>query len=260
MKNEKLEAILEGLNDGQKEAVSHIDGACCVIASAGSGKALKNSTKVQTFSGQKEIGELSIGDTIIGADGLPTKVIGVYPQGKKQVYEVEFNDGNIIECCNEHLWTIQTASMRTRNNSWKTLSLQQIIDTVPLYQQNEKNKRNNCYIPMCEPVQYEKKTLPLDPYLLGALLGDGSISGKASNNSNGFTNPEKSIVEKVDFKLRKLGCELRQRGKIDYYIRCDGTVENNRKNQLKIILRQLGLQGTKSENKFIPKDYLYSNI
>lgn len=207
--------LLEGLNDNQKLAVTHMDGACCVSASAGSGKALVNSTLLQTPNGQIEIGKAKIGDTILGRDGKITSITGVYPQGKKQVYEVEFSDGHIVECCNEHLWTVQTASMRTSRNTFKTLSLQEIIDTIPLAKITKSGTRNNCYIPMTEPVEFSKKALLLNPYLLGVLLGDGYLC----KTSQSFSNSEKDIINKVNNLLNEIGYELKQSQEFDYRIK-----------------------------------------
>ena len=72
----------------------------------GCGKMEVVDNKLFTPHGRKRIGDVKIGDKVIGSDGKSHNVIGVYPQGVKPVYKVTFNDGFSVECGNEHLWTI----------------------------------------------------------------------------------------------------------------------------------------------------------
>lgn len=74
-----------------------------VNACFGSGKALDNNTGVLTPQGYKPIGQIQVGDIVFDGNGKQTIVTAVYPQGKKQVYEVEDSYGNVIRCCGEHL-------------------------------------------------------------------------------------------------------------------------------------------------------------
>ena len=77
-----------------------------INAIAGSGKALVNGTKVRAEHGYVVIENLKVGDNVYGTDGQLHKVIGVYPQGKKKVYEVEFSSGVVIPCSGDHLWEV----------------------------------------------------------------------------------------------------------------------------------------------------------
>lgn len=87
------------------------DGDQLVLANAGSGKALANTTKVLTTEGYKPIGSLTTEDMVFGTDLKPHKIKGVYPQGKKVVNTLtidcdKFSTYN-IDCCDEHLWAIE---------------------------------------------------------------------------------------------------------------------------------------------------------
>jgi len=73
---------------------------------SGAGKALRAKTKIKTPSSWVPIKDIKVGDLVMTPKGNPTKVKGVYPQGKKQLYLVEFIDGRKIECCIEHLWKV----------------------------------------------------------------------------------------------------------------------------------------------------------
>jgi phosphate starvation-inducible PhoH-like protein len=61
---------------------------------------------VLTASGWTTMGQIKLGDKVIGRDGLPTEVIGVYPKGKKDTYKVTTTDGTSTECCLDHLWNL----------------------------------------------------------------------------------------------------------------------------------------------------------
>lgn len=77
-----------------------------IQAIAGSGKALVNGTKIMTERGLRPIEKLRVGETVFGEDGKSHKILGVFPQGKKQPYEIRFNNGSVIECCKDHIWTV----------------------------------------------------------------------------------------------------------------------------------------------------------
>jgi hypothetical protein len=81
--------------DHQKEAIQKlVENKKFILADdMGLGKALESNTKIYTPSGTKKIGELTVGEKVIGNDGNPYNVIGVYPQGIKDLYRVTFNDG-----------------------------------------------------------------------------------------------------------------------------------------------------------------------
>lgn len=101
-------------SDEQKEILK-TRGDICVLACAGSGKALVNGTKVLTRDwGYVPIETLELGEQVFDGDGKIQTVLGVFPQGKKKVNKVEFIEGNVIECCDEHLWRIFVVSEEGR--------------------------------------------------------------------------------------------------------------------------------------------------
>lgn len=70
------------------------------------GKAQPTDSFVKTPGGWTMMGHLKVGDFVTAPDGTQTKVIGVYPQGKRQVYRLVFDDGRYTRCCDEHLWKV----------------------------------------------------------------------------------------------------------------------------------------------------------
>ena len=93
-----------------------------VISSAGSGKAQPNSTKIPTPDGWKLLGDIKVGDYVFNRLGKPVKVLGVYPQGELEVYNVLFEDGRSTLCNDEHLWTCYDADLKP-----KTLTTREIM-------------------------------------------------------------------------------------------------------------------------------------
>lgn len=74
----------------------------------GLGKASTLDSKLLTPQGWVKMKDISLGDNVIGSDGTPTTVTGVFPQGEKDIYEVEFSDGAKTQVCDEHLWLVRT--------------------------------------------------------------------------------------------------------------------------------------------------------
>lgn len=237
-----------------------------INASSGGGKALTNPTPVKTPIGDIAIGDIKVGQKVFGRDGKVQTVKGVFPQGKLAVYLVEFSDGTIVECNDEHLWTYQTKSQRGADkNKFKTSTLRHILDNEKL---ETKQGNKNLYIPMAEPVEYEEKDLVIPSYTLGALLGDGSFRSTWTPN---FTNSELDIVARVNKELATLGFKLGNRSSkqlneysVNWISHEEFKQETKgsllKQNKIKANLVELGLWGKKSGDKFIPDMYLKGSI
>ena len=76
---------LDKLNKEQREAAEYINGALLILAGAGTGKSLLNGSGVLTANGYVPIETLHIGDKVYGRDGELHNVIGVFPQGQKEI-------------------------------------------------------------------------------------------------------------------------------------------------------------------------------
>ena len=134
------------------------------------GKAQPLDARVRGPGGWKSMGELQVGDAVSSIDGAPSIVTGVFPQGERQVYRVRFSDGRSTECCAEHLW-------RVCHREWEA---PRVVDTARLIVMLGKFRyRNRLWIEPADERFGHGEALPVDPWLLGALLGDGSLSGTA---------------------------------------------------------------------------------
>lgn len=211
----------------------------------GLGKAQPLDAKVLTPIGWKQMGEIQPGDFVISANGRPTEVLSVYPQGMKAIHRVEFSDGSSTECCDEHLWEVNTFLRRWRKQPPRILPLKEIRQHLT---DSAGNRRH--FIPMVQPVEFKEGHLPLHPYLLGALLGDGGIA-----HSVMFSTTDGELIEKLKGLLPQ-GTQINHRDRCDYRITGLG---RGKSNSVMNALRELGLMGKKSGTKFIPKSYLYSS-
>lgn len=217
------------------------------------GKAQPLDTKIITPYGYKFMKDIKIGDYVIGGDGKQHKVIGVYPQGKKEVYEITFKDGRKTKCCKEHLWNVTTKTTRNHNRGYKTIELKEMLKK-PIKIKNDYNFR----IPTTKPVEfYNNKKLPINPYLLGALIGDGCLTlklNKANNTRNiYFSNSEEDVINKVENHLKDIGVSMHR----NIYTTNQFILSHCKKLRQDIIDLKLNC---KSSKRFIPKIYKTASV
>jgi len=250
----------------QKIAIEKLAGSKRFILAddMGLGKFLPVNTPVYTPKGTKKIGNIKIGDKVIGSDGKAHNVIGVFPQGKKETYKITFNDGFSILSGDEHLWSVSSPNYsNNRKNERQKKSL--VLSTKQMYEggkikvkgiNSNKNKEyeietyykspngnNKWQIPIVKPIQFERNdNLPIDPYLLGLGLGDGSFNKKNIRFS----------VHKDDYDDLFALLNLKENKPQDN--KRIGTIN------VGVSLYELGIEHTRSINKFIPEIYKYSSI
>lgn len=178
------------LNEYQQRVVDEIERNICVISSAASGKAICNSDFVPTPDGMRKVSDIREGDYLFDRLGRPTKVLGVFPQGEKEVYEITFGDGRTARCSDEHIWRV-TKSTWSNKNKWKDMTLKEIM-SKPLID----NSRGAYFrIPNSHAVEYPKKDYKVNPYIIGAFLGDGCCLEHALTISCGDSEVAEHIAE-----------------------------------------------------------------
>jgi hypothetical protein len=222
----------------------------------GYGKAENIENQIFTPTGTKRMGDIRVGDEVIGSNGNPTKVLGVFPQGKVEMYRVYFKDNSSVEVCGEHLWHIQSRNHKSRNKGFYIRTTKEIISEGLIDPQGG----HKWSIPMTNPVEFKPQNVWIEPYLLGALLGDGGIS---TTNSLTITSADDEILESVKSSIPPtLRVEKKKHGKFDYSI-SRKVIDNHpgdKNNPLIIYLRNYGLMGTKSHTKFIPVEYKFNSV
>jgi len=215
------------------------------------GRAQPLFTKVLTPAGFRLIGELQVGDFVIGSDGRPTEVLGVYPQGFKEIYRVYTQDGSSTLASGDHLWSVHPRDDRRRGKPARVLETKEMIGDLRAahYHRYE--------LPLLsEPVNFQSRPVPLDPYALGLLLGDGCLT---CSTTPSFATTDPELAESLGHLIP--GIEVRRKSEIDYVLsRSTGRGGDVKlKNPVTVALGQLGLAGTRSSTKFIPDDYLINS-
>lgn len=215
-----------------------------VTGAMGIGKAQPLTARVLTPTGWRAMGDVQVGDVLVNPEGGTTRVVGVHPQGVKPVYRVTFSDGAETECCDDHLWEVQTPSQRYRSGASQVLALKDMRERL-----HDPSGNRRFFVPMVAPVEMAPSApLPMDPYALGVLLGDGGLT----NATPRVTSADPEILDGLAAGL-PTGVGLRRASKYDYRIT---TRPLRRVNPLTEHLRDLGLQGLGSHEKFIPATYL----
>lgn len=253
---EKTEYIPSGISSLDKQIYGFVEGTLNIwTAYSGIGKCQSLNTLLLGENGYFRMGDVKVGDKVYGDDGELHDVTGVYPQGVKDVYKVTFSDDTSTICSKDHLWTVRISNKA--HNSFGgiyTKTLGDIMEHEKLYYDTKTGRKWNIFIPMCKPLNFPKKELPLPPYAMGCLLGDGGMARFPMS----FTNMETDIIEKLQSQLPE-GVVLVSKGNNkDYRIRDD--MKEGERNRLNSIIRELGLFGKNSHTKFIPEIYKMSSI
>lgn len=161
----------------------------------GIGKAQPLDSLVLTDSGFKTMGSLTYYDKVYGPDGDLHSILGIFPQGTKNICKVSFSDGTSTLCCDEHLWDVYNIE----NKGWITVETKQLIN------ENLKSSWGHKYfIPMTEPVKFKHRDVDVDPYVLGILIGNNSLSEDNSPHNEYKFIPEDYLYNDVDSRIALL--------------------------------------------------------
>lgn len=213
--------------------------------------------KVLTPTGWTTMGAVSVGDEVIGVDGKPHEVVGVYPQGERDIFRVHFTDGASTECTEDHVWRVASAYDR-KKGTHRVLSLAQLRANGLRYESGPAKWS----VPLVEPVHFEDAgPLPVDPYLMGLLLGDGSFrsNGKGSGGVTLAVAAADADETQAGLNLPD-GVEITRRdrgGWSEFYFRGPG---GPRPNPLTTAIRDLDLGDVPGHEKFIPGAYLHADV
>lgn len=227
----------------QRKAINHqcTHPASMLWLDMGLGKLQPNSEPVLTPTGWVQMGNLTVGDFVVGSDGKPTEILGVFPQGLCEIVEITFTDGSSCRVGWEHLWYVQNPNQKKRDQVGHVMTTRQLVDsglTRPMGNRDDAY----WYIPMVQPVHFSPVDLPLDPYLVGVILGDGTIT------------PGGSVTVCTDLEIIA-ACGLNflrhhEGGSYCAYGSVLGITE---------VMRSLGMNGKRSWEKEIPPAYLLGN-
>ncbi|GLZ04289.1 hypothetical protein Acsp03_17550 [Actinomadura sp. NBRC 104412] len=188
-------------------------------------------TKVLTPDGFRPIGDLRVGDLVIGSNGEPTPVIGVYPQGEKDIYRVGTQDGASVLASGDHLWAVRTRDDRRRGKPHRVLTTKDMIGDL------RAGHHHRYELPLLSgPVAFPPRDVPMDPYALGSSLGEGSVPesgrpGRPAPDAVSGIGPERAAHGRRTMVLER---------------------------PVETVMAGLGLQGLAPEETFVPEPYLHN--
>ena len=202
------------------------------------------------------MGDLQIGEKVYGDDGKLHKILGIYPQGKKQICEITFSDGTKTKCSDEHLWTV----IDNTNGKEITLTVNQIVENGIYKRKLDNGWTEKRYVlPKLQPLEYEKKETLISPYLMGCLLGDGCFS-----QCVGITSYDDELTDTILKELESNNYTLhrsnKEESKKDYYIVNRDYKSSLDKNIYWEEIKVLGLAKHRSDEKFMPDIYLFNSV
>jgi len=238
----------------------------------GGGKAVKVDTPIPTPDGWIRIVDLKAGDKVFGSDGKVCTVQWRSEPEYEKTYDLYFSDGSVIRASASHQWVTETKddrvkSMRRtddyrskrrasrqkrgigkrpdlalRNSTQRYAYLnkpvlgvrttQEIVDTLTV---GNKGEHNHAVL-TCEPLELPDANLPIDPYVLGAWLGDGT------STSGDITGIDREIFDEIE--------------KSGYVVSIRKDNNNFGILKLKTQLRDIGVLS----NKHIPIEYLRASL
>jgi deoxycytidine triphosphate deaminase len=214
------------------------------------GKALALDTPIPTAQGWRTMGELERGDFVFDEDGFPVLVLAVTPPiERRPCREVVFSDGTSIVTDVDHQW--RTISKNDRRHG---LHVSRIVTTGQIAETLRVQGEVNHHVPLAAAPWYPERNLPIDPYVLGVWLGDGTTAAAE------ITCADDEILEEVAAAGYSVAP---QRTRPHVYrvggtgrTRCETTGRYMRNDSLSSTLRNLGVLG----HKHVPPGYLHASI
>jgi len=212
------------------------------------GKALALDTPIPTPGGWRTMSDLRVGDEVFGVGGEPTPIIdATEPLLGRPCRELVFSDGTSVVADLSHQWMVMSRTDRGRKTA------DRILTTGEIEQSPRQGPDYNHHILLAPPVRYRERELPIDPYVLGAWIGDGT-STKAE-----ITTADERVLREIELAGYAVTASS---GPIAYRIggaghtRHQTTARYSRNGSLSSRLRSLDPLGRKR----IPREYMEASV
>lgn len=226
-------------------------GRAAIFSECGTGKGQPYGSKVLTPAGWTNIEQLKPGDMVYASDGEAYPVTGVFPKGELETYRFYYGDRTSLVFDIDHLHIVRTQNEKQKGKPWKVMSTKELIAAKNL--RYGKNGRSRNYsVPLVKPVQHTEKDFAVHPYVIGALIGNGTINGAIR-----FSSADAQTVANISERLPD-GVSIKHKYKYEYSI-ITGPTGNVRHPFREEIIR-LGLYGKHSFEKFIPLEYMDGSV
>lgn len=237
-------------------AFKNKDGVRSVVSAHGA-KALSLDSRLYTETGFTTIGDCKVGDRIFGADGKLTTITHKSKIFHKPMYELKLIDGRKLKVSEDHIHAVvhkENPAGRPRyvkkNLTTKellSLDFQYVREQAWTEGRRRKSSSNLLFIENCKPLEYPDVKLPVDPYTLGLLLGDGSLRGD-SVVLHAHKDDWVEYRKNIPYALGKIQVDKRNPNVISQSIK--GLTQK---------IRDLNLVGH-GNTKYIPEQYLRGSI
>jgi replicative DNA helicase len=201
-----LDELTNGLQAGQMVVIA---------ARPGVGKALALDTPIATPAGWTTMGEVAVGDQVIGADGRPTTVVAATDvMTGRPCYEVHFSDGSVLVADAQHQWLTETRASRRAAQEARvrggaprvTAAVRTTEELARTVRCETADARLNHSVTNAAPLEFPEAALPLPPYALGVWLGDGTSASAHYTSADpeiaAYIEAEGLVVERRTAELR----------------------------------------------------------
>lgn len=156
----------------------------------GMAKALSVDAQIITPNGNVSMGDIQVGDKVYTRNGTVTTVTHKSEIFNKPMYRMELEDGRTLDVSEDHLNIVlkRLTGKRTIGGFKEhVLTTAELLNKGVTYarkmsDRTPKGYESKWFIPTAGLVEHDVKEIPLDPYTVGAILGDGSI-----DKSTGFS-------------------------------------------------------------------------
>lgn len=226
------------------------------------GNCLPLDAPILTPSGWTTMGEIQPGDELLTPFGDVTRVSDKYEVKTRPVFEVKLRDGSSSEACPDHLWPVERWVSRLsytgeRDEKGRRLyvgtgpggkTMERIVETISTAELKARvDKGRQVDLIPIEPVMFPEKALLVDPYVLGAILGDGHINEEGEAT---FYTSDPEIVQEIE----RRGYEVAR------YEVAEGLCPKYHVKGVRADLRELGIAGKRAWEKSVPESYLFGSV
>ena len=177
-------------------------------------KGLPLDTEIPTLDGWSTIADLHEGDTIFDKDGNPTKILHKSEIHHNPCYKITFDNGDTVVADHEHRWEIAFSTSKNSKYHGEYRTEVMTTEEIANYLENLPEKRTSYDIPKIinpRPLNLENKELPIDPYVLGCWLGDGS------KQCGAITNETNNVLGEIQRRGYSLGNDISAEDKTSTY-------------------------------------------
>lgn len=167
-----VDALEVPVEDSARRTRGKTDGVMAGGAEIYELKGLAIDTPLPTPSGWTTMRDVQVGDMLIGSDGHPCRVTETSVPSWRRCYRILFDDGTSVVADGDHRWYTHAGQAHRLSGGVRTTAeIQSSMFCT--------GRRANHRIQNTLQIELPDMDVPLDPYMLGVWLGDGSKNNGA---------------------------------------------------------------------------------